>query len=685
MPLSKPVRWIIYGAVGLTALTLILLAVLALVKIPINLKSQKALVEEITTSAIGRKVSIDKKIQVTTSLWPVFIIEGLRIGNPKNFKPGDFARMESARVQLGVIPLLLGKVHIKDFSTNGLHIFLKVDEKGLVNWTFNQSSSNVAKASDMHGPTLQQDAIQFSSDTLVVDKINLNQISVSYMEPDMAEPFEFNIDKCTGSALVGKPLQLSLEGSFLKEPFTTALKAASLQEFIEQNKSWVEIETNIANAQIKLDGSIDLSRMLHILRLGVSVEGKRLESFNRILKLDLPPVPSYGAKATLSLLKDKIELSGLKIRVGDSELVGKLTGINTGSRSKIDIDLKSPLIQINDFDFDDWSPTKKSSKELEPSTVSNVDKEETKEKRPTGTLTGSEVTEGTLAILSPEFLKNFDARMTVSAEKVLSGADHLGSGHLIWKLKDGLISIDPLDLNVPGGSFSFAMSLKPGLKSSKAALRAKIKNFDFGILARRAAPKTNMGGTFNLDVNLKSSATNFKELLANGNGYIDFSAHPENLRAGIIDLWAINLIAGIAARSDKNQSQIECLVGRWSMQDGFLKPDAFVIDTSQMRICGKGWVNFKKEEVDLKVAPTPKKPEFFSLATPLGVHGKFADFELGIVPGGIVGTTIKFIFSPIHVPVRRLTGNPLPKDGSDVCDMPLGPDNRPTSPLPGCR
>jgi hypothetical protein len=121
------------------------------------------------------------------------------------------------------------------------------------------------------------------------------------------------------------------------------------------------------------------------------------------------------------------------------------------------------------------------------------------------------------------------------------------------------------------------------------------------------------------------------------------------------------------------------------MKDGFLKPDAFVIDTSRMRICGKGWVNFKKEEVDLKVAPTPKKPEFFSLATPLGVHGKFADFELGIVPGGIVGTTIKFIFSPIHVPVRRLTGKPLPKDGNDVCGMPLGPENRPTSPLAGCR
>ena len=685
MSLSKPIRWIVYGVAGLTALILILLAVLFLVRIPIDLKGHKTLVEEIATRAIGRKVSIDEKIQVTTSLWPIFSIEGLRVGNPKNFKTGDFAQMASARVQVGVIPLLLGKIHVRDFSVQGLNLFLRVDENGAVNWTFQQSSPNISETADKDRSTLQKDSKKFSSDALVIDKINLSLISVSYLKADMAEPFKFNMDQCTGSALVGKPLQLNMKGSFLKEPFTTELKAASLQELIEENRSWMEFETKIANARIKLDGSVNLSRVLHTLRLNASVEGRRLESFNRMLKLDLPPIPSYGAKATFSLLKNRIELSDLKIYVGSSELTGKWTVIHDKSRLKIDIDLKSPLVQINDFDFDNWSPIKESSNKSEPLETSIVEKEDAKKKRSATAPDGAEDTEATLELFSPEFLERFDAHLVVSAEKVLSGADQLGSGRLIAMLENGRISLDPLNLSVPGGLFSFSMSLKPGTKSSKASIRAIMKNFDFGVIARRVDPKTNMGGTINLDVDLKSSAKNITELLGGGNGYFDFSAHPKNLRAGIIDLWAVNLIAGIVAKSDKNQSQIKCLIGRWSMKDGFLKPDAFVIDTSRMRICAKGWVDFKKEEVDLKVAPIPKKPEFFSLATPLGVHGKFSDFELGVVTGGLVGAAIKFVFSPIHVPVRRLFAEPLPKDGSDVCSMPLGPENRPTSPVAGCR
>lgn len=92
----------------------------------------------------------------------------------------------------------------------------------------------------------------------------------------------------------------------------------------------------------------------------------------------------------------------------------------------------------------------------------------------------------------------------------------------------------------------------------------------------------------------------------------------------------------------------------------------------------------EKEQIDLVVAPTSKKPEFFSLATPLAVKGTFSDFKMGIQTGGLIGTAIRFITSPLAVPLARLIDKGLPEDGSDVCGMRLGPDNRPEKPLPGC-
>jgi hypothetical protein len=194
-----------------------------------------------------------------------------------------------------------------------------------------------------------------------------------------------------------------------------------------------------------------------------------------------------------------------------------------------------------------------------------------------------------------------------------------------------------------------------------------------------------MGGLINLDVDLKSSAGSFDKLMANANGYVDFSGRLENLKAGIIDLWAVNLIAAIIFNDNENQSKINCVVGRWTMKNGLLKPNVFLIDTSKIRICGKGQVDFKKEHIDLKMVPTPKKADYLSLATPIEVNGKFADFGAGIQVGGLIGTSVNLITSPVTKTLQKLFGKELPADGKDVCAMPIGPVNRSAKPPAGCK
>ncbi len=194
-----------------------------------------------------------------------------------------------------------------------------------------------------------------------------------------------------------------------------------------------------------------------------------------------------------------------------------------------------------------------------------------------------------------------------------------------------------------------------------------------------------MGGMVNLDVDLQSSAASFDQILANGNGYFDFSGQLTNLSAGIIDLWAVNLIAAIVSSTDENESNLNCAVGRWQVNDGSLTPDIFFIDTSKIRICGSGEIDFVTNRIDLIISPTPKRPEFFNLATPLEVHGNFSDIQFGIKTGGLVGTVTKFITSPLVVPIKRTVSKEIPEDGSDACSVVLGPDNRSELTVKGCK
>ncbi len=686
MGLARILRWCAYVVGGLIAIIILILAVLAFVQIPVDLTAHKGAVEAVASRALGRTVKIDGNIGVTTSLWPVFDMGGLRIGNPKGFAAEDFAEMKTAKVQVAVLPLLLTKIHIREFSVNGVSVALEENKEGAVSWSSRVDKGPTPEVPKQEAREVEADKLRLASDSLVVKKLTLEDISVSYRSQRMPEPLSFKIDECTGAALAGKAFNLSMKGTLLQQPFTATVKAGSLKELLDESTSWMEVAVEIARTNFKLEGKIDLSQALQTLSVESSVHGERLDSLNKLLKLDLPPFEAYGAGGLLSIREDRINLSDFEIYVGESKLTGEMTINQTGSRPVASIDLNAPMIQLDDFDVGNWSFEHGKPKETAEKTEESIESpKESASKPKTTSMTTADGDEKVANLFSPEVLGSFDAKMMVNVKKVLSGADELGSGLLTATLKDGRFSLDPIKLNIPGGSFFFAISVRPGTEASEASVRALIDKFDFGVIARRANPETRMGGTISLDVDLKSSAKNLDELLANGNGYFDFSGSPENLSAGIIDLWAVNLIAAIVSRGEENGSKINCVVGRWSMKDGLLHPDVFLIDTNQIRICGKGKVNFKEGLIDLKAAPTPKKPEFFSLATPLEVRGKFVDFGVGIQPGGLFGTAVTFVTSPLHVPFRRLAGEGLPEDGGDVCGMPIGSGDRPTGSPPGCR
>jgi hypothetical protein len=67
------------------------------------------------------------------------------------------------------------------------------------------------------------------------------------------------------------------------------------------------------------------------------------------------------------------------------------------------------------------------------------------------------------------------------------------------------------------------------------------------------------------------------------------------------------------------------------------------------------------------------------------VQGDFSDFGLGIAPGGLIGTGIKFAISPIQVTLQTLFDKPIPADGSDLWAIELGPGNRKMKRPVGCR
>lgn len=658
------------------------LAVVIAFKIPIDVTRFKEPLGRVASKALERSVYIDDSIIISTSLEPFITLKGVRIDNPSDFQTDTFMFMEVAKIQLELYPLLKKKINISEITVQGLDVTLEENQTGKTNWVFKNTPNQQGALSSektSQKETGQNKKFQgLESDSLVVRKLDFRDINIYFHKPEGGEPSRVQLASCLGSMVPGAPLHIDIDGKFLQHDYFIDISIASLEEFLTQNKSWVEIKTAVANANLEFSGVVNLATASKSLTMKMVAHGKKLSDLNGLVNLDLPPFKSYRVDAELHLEKDSFELQNLLISTGTSSLNGKGIGTREAGFITLDLQLHSPLFQIDDFVFDDWTWVEQDSVEdrISPQEINN--KTTSKEDFPDNRLAPARK-----RILDPGVLAKFDCSLSLEADKVQSGNDFLGSGLLKASVKDGRIAISPLAVELPSGKITMSASVKPGADRSEAELKVDIENFDIGVLVRRSKPQSDMGGQVNLDLDLRSIASTIPDLLDHGNGYLDFSGKLENFGAGIIDLWAVNLIAAIIS-STGSRSQLNCAFGRWTAKDGLLQSDVFFIDTSKVRICAKGQVDFTKNRVDLVVHPKAKKAEFFSLATPLEVHGTFSDLNVGVRQGGIVTTAVRFITSPVTVPLTRAFRDRIPKSGSDVCGIELGPIHRSRIEVPLC-
>jgi len=74
-----------------------------------------------------------------------------------------------------------------------------------------------------------------------------------------------------------------------------------------------------------------------------------------------------------------------------------------------------------------------------------------------------------------------------------------------------------------------------------------------------------------------------------------------------------------------------------------------------------------KEDIQLKMQPHAKTPQFLSFSIPVELSGNINDFHVGVSPADLLGTVGQLVTSVIWVPLQTLLGKETPADGRDVC------------------
>lgn len=424
------------------------------------------------------------------------------------------------------------------------------------------------------------------------------------------------------------------------------------------------MEVQAQHARLRLETKISTAMKVNNLGFKMHLSGEKLSDLNQLSGVDLPPLGPYELQGSFAINPQGYHIKDFLVKVKDSHLKGDLLLDTQLKPPRLKIALNSQQLQINDFEVGEWNP----GEEGEKGTIADSQQEKTIEK----THNAKQKKHTARKLLSYDSLSRYNADIELIVEQVLSGQDLLGRGALSLQVNNARLHLHLKELMLSGGNATAELMYQPsGKQSIDIALKTKIKSFDYGILARRIEPQSEVGGLVSVDVDLKShNAKSLESILINGKGYLDFSWQPEAMNADLFELWAINVISSLLKSTDKdNASKVNCVIGRFIIDDGLMKEKLIYADTTKMRMVGTAEVNFKERSLAVKVAPQAKKAEFFSLATPVGLSGTFDKFKLKINPLGLTKTVVSFITSPVHVPVRRLFNRGLPEDGIEACKV----------------
>ncbi len=463
----------------------------------------------------------------------------------------------------------------------------------------------------------------------------------------------------------GQPTMIALDGDINSQVLTVDISTDGIIDKGTDKPINLTMQAALADARLEIDGlikrQVDEGAAEEKLRLSTTLSGSRMDSLNELFGLNIPPLGPYTVEGTIGSGRgdETVRFYDMGLLIGDSVLAGELslqfsTDQDDELRSiAVQAHLNAQTIQLNDFQFGDWSAVAENEAETD------ADQSESQlaqnEKR-------------LLNLVSADVARQVNGTIDIEVGEVLSGTDQLGRGELEARLENGRYFLDKLELDIPGGKVELTGSMHPEPERIRSELSMNVNQFDYGIMARRVRPGSDLKGYLNLLLDLDGVAPTPLELKQHLNGRFKFGVLPEQFQAGVLDLWAVNILtAALPALLTGSSSVVNCLAGDFTVEDGVMRPELFMVDTSKMRVQGKGQVDLGTGAIEFFLKPTPKSASFFSLATPISVTGTILDPDIGVTAGSVVTTIFRQAASVVTVPFQWLFSERMDADGAQVC------------------
>ncbi len=503
--------------------TAVIAIVIVISQIDVSEYKEQALAE--VEKATGRKVSIEGDLDLSISLTPAIVAEGIRFANADWGSRADMATIKRIEVQVALLPLISGEIEIQRFILIEPDVLLEKNAAGKGNW-------EIATAT-----TGQEEVSEGEMTAIDIGTVHVKQLKLVYRDAASEKPTEFSIDTLKLDSVESDQLELELKASLDGTSIDVNGKIGSLDRLFDNKDYPVDITANIGAATSTLKGSISEPFQGKGLKLLTSLNISRLDEMNSLTGAELPAIGPFSLTSSLSDPNGAYKLADLKLKLDETSLSGEITANVKGKVPYIKANLHSPMLNLVPF-------------QPEPP------EQEVKVER---YLTDD--------LLPLEGLRNANADITIKIDEIRTRQAKLTKFDTALKLDDGRLNIKPLSMALANGTLSGDVSLDASQKTAGVSVNLTGKNIQLGQLEQ--LKETLSGGSTNLTIRFSGKGNSSQTIASGANGKL-------LVQVGAAEMKREEEKGGFLASigkllnpfSAKDNAMLDCAVLNFNIKDG---------------------------------------------------------------------------------------------------------------------
>ena len=573
-------KWLLI--IGGAFLVLIIAAVIIIPQF-VDIHKYKPVIEQKVAEATGRSFTLGDEMDLSVFPWVGVKLTDLHLGNPDGYKQKDMVSIKNFEVRLKVMPLLSKKIEIKTFVLDGPVIYLEKLKNGKANWEglgktrpkkedkkIKEPSST--KGLPIEGLMVGKFAITNGQMIYVDQKANVKkQISDLNLTLDNIS-LENPVGISFAAMVDGKPVSLEgTAGPIGKEPGKGIVAIDFVLKVLEQLE--IKLKGNIIDALASQNFDLELAISSFSPR-------KLFAALNQSF-----PVQTKDPKA-LSTLSIKTSLKGNPASVSLSKGEVKLDDSTIVFSAMAKEFLKPNLmfdIKLDEIDLDRYLP-EPPAKETTPKAA--------------GTKSSKKIDYKPLRKLV------LDGKVKIDKLKAHGAIVEKVDIHIL--AKEGIITIDPLGLNLYQGSVASKFVVNVQKNTPQTEVTVDAKGIQVGPLMKDSLQKELIDGTLKTNIGL-SMAGETPEMIKKtltGQGEVLFTD------GAIIGIDLAGMVRNVGGKlgigekvTEKPKTDFAELKVPFTAKNGLINTDGTSMVSPLMRVLAKGNVNLVKELLDLRVEP----------------------------------------------------------------------------------